>query len=146
MGRVAQIRFLAAVSGLAAALVMLPARADDTGFASIHDLANVGGKQCMTDHSHHGSGDARPTRKAAELSAIRSWADFTALEYGTDWSNYGVAIKKSVSCEPTAAGWQCSLDANPCRNGRAGYAAKRGSSAKAARGPGKSSANRTAAQ
>ena len=116
-----------ATAGIA---VTSSARADDTGFASIHDLVAVGSKLCMADHSHHGSGDTMPTRKAAELSAIRSWADFTALEYGSDWANYGNAVGKAVSCEPASGGWQCSLDARPCRHGRAGYAASAGGPAK----------------
>jgi hypothetical protein len=110
------------------------ARADDTGFASIHDLAMVGSKLCIVDHSHHGSGDVMPTKKSAELSAIRSWADFTALEYGTDWANYGLAVGKSASCQATSGGYQCSLDATPCRSGGGGYAAAAsGRTAKSAR-------------
>lgn len=115
-------RVALAALGLAAALAS-PARADDTGFASIHDLALVGGKLCMSDHSHHGSGDTAATKKAAEVSAIRSWADFTVLEYGSDWGNYSLAVGKSGSCEKVSGGWRCEVDARPCRVGRGSYAA-----------------------
>lgn len=118
-------------AALAFAMGAAPARADDTGFASIHDLAMVGSKVCMTDHSHNGTGDTASSRKAAELSAIRSWASFTALEYGTDWANFGLSVGKAMSCSQNSGGWQCSVDARACRNGRAGYAAA-GAKAKAA--------------
>ena len=42
----------------------------------------------MSDHFHSGSSSAQRTRAAATDEAIRSWADFTALEYGSDWARF----------------------------------------------------------
>jgi hypothetical protein len=118
---IAAARLISTALGVSLALATA-ALADDTGFASIHTIFAVGNKICLSDHSHNGSGETRSTRKAAEVSAIQSWANFTALEYGSDWSNYGISVKKTGSCSQVSGGWQCSLDATPCRVGRAGYA------------------------
>ena len=54
-------------------------------------------------------------RKLAEVAAINSWASFTAFEYGTSWSSFGLSIAKTIRCEPTGSGWNCSLSSVPCR-------------------------------
>ena len=103
--------------GLAAfvlAVAFAPARADQTGFASMHDQARVGGKMCMTDHYHYGSGSGA-SKAAAQKAAIQSWASFTDFEYGSDWARFGKAVGKRVSCNPSSAGYDCQVEARPCR-------------------------------
>jgi hypothetical protein len=99
-------------------LAMLPgpeAKADDTGFASIHTWRKVGKKTCMLDHYHSGQGSGQTT-KAAESAAIANWASFTSLEYGSDWASYKIAEKKTMKCaKEDATSWTCNTDALPCR-------------------------------
>ena len=110
-------RLFFAVSAVCiAAMFGTPAMANDTGVAqSLHATARVGGKLCLTDHSHAGSSSGLATEKAAKAEAIRSWAGFTAWEYGTDWANINKAIRRSMSCSRSSSGWGCNLDANPCK-------------------------------
>lgn len=98
-----------------AAAVVTPATADDTGFAYMHDMRREKGRMCFTDHWHFGSGSGR-TRKAAEIDAIKSWADFTALEYGSDWARFSRAAGKSIKCTGgSGGGYDCQIDARPCK-------------------------------
>ena len=108
------IAFPAIVSFAMLAATGLTATADNTGFASIHDLRREGGRLCMSDHEHDGSGNGR-TQAAAQRSAIGSWASFTALEYGSDWARWGKAASKRMSCSKSSGGFECSLSARPCR-------------------------------
>jgi hypothetical protein len=103
--------------GLAAILISTAigtASADDTGFASMHSQARVGGRMCMTDHYHYGNGTGR-TKAAAERAAIQSWASFTDFEYGSDWARFGKAAGKRTSCSKSSAGYDCQVEARPCR-------------------------------
>jgi hypothetical protein len=85
------------------------------GLAGIHSWAKVGGRTCMVDHYHDGSGiGAR--RAQAERAAIRAWADFTAWEYGSSWGRFSNAASKSVNCTGRAGSWSCSVQARPCRS------------------------------
>lgn len=104
-----------AAASLAAVAVfaLVPAHAGQTGLDGIHAKIRVGKKVCFDGHSHSGYG-AGPSKKAAEVAAIKSWADFVALEYGTDWAHFGKTIKQSMRCSQSAAGWTCDLDATPC--------------------------------
>ncbi len=105
---------------IAAVAVVVPisppaADADDTGFASIHDLRRERGRLCMADHWHSGSGSGR-TKRAARRDAIRSWASFTAMEYGSDWARFRRARSKSIRCRRTGRrSYDCSVEARPCR-------------------------------
>jgi hypothetical protein len=105
---------------LGSALLMaaaISARADDTGLASIHDWRREGGRICMLDHFHDGAGTG-DTRKAAEASAIGSWASFTILEYGTDWGSYQVSVSKKMDCtDQGSKEWSCAVSARPCKGG-----------------------------
>lgn len=92
----------------------IAARADNTGFDSIHSQVRINGKTCFADHAHSGSG-AGPNRKAAEAQAIKSWYDYTAGEYGSDWAHIGKAVKKSMTCSQNSSNWTCDVDATPCR-------------------------------
>jgi len=100
---------------VAAALVpSIAARADDTGLAYAHDLRKEGGRLCMSDHYHSGSGTGR-TKAAAQAAAARSWTDFTNFEYGTVWARWSLATSKSVRFTKDASGWSADVDARPCR-------------------------------
>jgi hypothetical protein len=86
----------------------------ETGIAKIHTWVKVGHKTCMLDHFHDGGGNG-PTRAQAEHAAIRSWAGFTAWEYGDTWGRYSVAVSNKTMCSPTSGGWSCTVEARPCR-------------------------------
>lgn len=92
----------------------VPALADDTGFAYMHDLRREGGKTCFTDHYHYGNGNG-PTKAAAQKAAIGSWASFTDFEYGSDWARYSKASSKGMKCTQSAGGFDCQLEARPCK-------------------------------
>lgn len=86
----------------------------ETGIAKIHPWVKVGHKTCMLDHFHDGSGNG-PFRAQAERAAIRSWAAFTAWEYGDHWGHYSVAVSKKVTCSQMSGSWSCAVKARPCR-------------------------------
>lgn len=88
--------------------------ADDTGMAGIHDLRREGGRLCQVGHFHYGNGTG-PTKKAATSSAIASWSDFTALEYGSDWARFYRAANRGISCSKSSGEVSCSVEARPCR-------------------------------
>jgi hypothetical protein len=90
------------------------AMADQTGFASMHAQARVGGKMCMIDHYHYGNGDGR-TKAAAQKEAIASWQSFTDFEYGSDWARFSKAVGKRISCSQSGGGFSCQIEARPCR-------------------------------
>ena len=98
----------------AIALASTCARADDTGFAYSHDLVKDGGRLCMKDHFHSGYGDGS-TKDAASRAAVKSWAEFTAFEYGTAWARFSVAKSRSTKYTKAEKGWSANVDARPCR-------------------------------
>jgi len=104
--------FLLAIGALSFHIAQV--RADDTGFAYSHDLVKDGGRLCMKDHFHSGYGDGA-TKAAATNAAIKSWADFTAFEYGTAWARYSLAKSKSTKFTKAEKGWSANVDARPCR-------------------------------
>lgn len=99
----------------AAAISGAPSSADQTGLASVHALRREGGRLCMADHWHFGSSGAQASRAVAQRAAIRSWAEFTDLEYGSDWARFGRAASQRVKCSRSSAGWYCDVEARPCR-------------------------------
>lgn len=107
------------ITGLAAVVlataVSSVAVADETGFASAHTWRKERGLNCMVDHWHYGSGSSQPTRAKAEKDAIASWSSFTDFEYGSDWARWSKAGSKKASCKEGASGWECSVEARPCR-------------------------------
>jgi hypothetical protein len=105
---------IAAVGFVSVGLATLPVEAGETGMASMHTWVKVGRKTCLADHEHSGSGTGS-NKKLAELQAIRSWAGFTDLEYGSSWANFSLAVGKSIKCEPAGGGFQCDLLARACR-------------------------------
>lgn len=105
---------MAAFVGVLVSFV-LPASADSSGLAGMHDWRKEGGKTCFTDHWHYGNGDGLKTKKAAIDAAIVSWQSFTDLEYGSDWAVFKNAASKSVGCTTSTGVWNCQVEARPCR-------------------------------
>ncbi len=91
------------------------AMADETGFASSHDWRKERGMNCFVDHFHYGSSTTQPTRAKAERDAINSWSSFTDFEYGSNWARYGKAGSKKMTCKQGGGGWECNVEARPCR-------------------------------
>lgn len=103
----------AAVAGMIS--VSSGAVASETGVAqALHQLRKVGGRTCLVDHYHSGSGSG-PSKPAALRAAISAWSGFTAWEYGSSWGRYGIAISKSESCSRSGGGWSCDISAIACR-------------------------------
>lgn len=96
------------------AVFPLAAMADETGLASSHDLVKVGGRLCFADHWHSGAGDGA-TKEKARAVAIRSWADFVDLEYGSSWARFSVAAGARTTYTKAENGWSASVEARPCR-------------------------------
>lgn len=101
---------------LVAGVVLSPgsATAQETGLADMHAWVRVGGRTCMLDHYHDGSGSG-PTRAAAQRAAIQAWIDFTAWEYGNRWGSWNASIAKRMSCSGSAGSYSCSVSSRPCR-------------------------------
>jgi hypothetical protein len=108
---------LACAGALALGVVLASgeaAVAQETGLAGMHTWVRVGGRVCMLDHFHDGSGSG-PTRAAAQRAAIQAWIDFTAWEYGGRWGSYGAAVSKRMGCSGGRGNYSCSTSARPCR-------------------------------
>jgi hypothetical protein len=106
---------LAGAFAVAASLAQsAPVQASETGVAGIHSWVKIGGKTCLVDHYHDGSGTGA-SRSSAQAAAIRSWAEFTAWEYGSSWGRYGLAVGKSMNCSGGGGSWSCSTSARACR-------------------------------
>lgn len=103
------------LAGACALIGATSALAGSTGFDSIHMLKREQRKLCMADHFHYGYGQSDKSRKLAEKEAIRAWADFVQLEYGSDWSRFSLAGSKSVSCSRTNGIYSCNVSGRPCR-------------------------------
>jgi hypothetical protein len=101
---------------LAFALIAIPGAPAlaQTGLEALHDKVRVGGKLCMADHFHDGSGTGR-TRAAAERAAVQAWIDFTAWEYGRRWGSFAASVSKRVSCSGGAGSFSCNVSSRPCR-------------------------------
>jgi hypothetical protein len=96
--------------------VTRPIAAHETGLASIHDWRREGGRICMSDHYHDGSGNGR-TRHHAQLAAMHAWSDFTVFEYGSAWGHFGLAAGRKVRCTGGGQSWYCAVVARPCKRG-----------------------------
>lgn len=97
------------------AAMLHPVHADETGFAGMHNWRKEGGRTCMSDHFHYGSGTGK-TKKAALAAAVQSWSSFTAFEYGSSWANFRHAAGKAVSYSAASGGWSADLSARACRS------------------------------
>jgi hypothetical protein len=106
---------LCCAGALALALMTVDtATAQDTGLAGMHSWVRIGGRTCLLDHYHDGSGSG-PTRASAMRAAIGAWSDFTAFEYGNRWGSYRAAISKRMGCSGGPGNYSCSTSARPCR-------------------------------
>ena len=105
---------LVCAGALALVLGMPTGTVQAQGMDDLHSKVRVGGRVCMADHFHDGSGTGS-TRARAQAAAIRAWIDFTAWEYGSRWGSYGAAISKSMSCSGGPGNYSCSTSARPCR-------------------------------
>lgn len=114
MKKIATAIAFAALMGLVA--TSDGAVASETGVAqALHSLQRVGGRTCLVDHFHDGSGNGR-SRHAAMNAAVSAWAGFTSWEYGSSWGRYALANRKSANCtRETSGGWNCTISAIPCR-------------------------------
>lgn len=108
-GAIVRVGFAAVLAGA----IFAPAFAYETGFANMHSQARVGGKMCMTDHWHYGSGSG-PNQKAAIRDAISSWQSFTDFEYGRAWASFRNAISQKQSCSGSGGNISCQVEARPC--------------------------------
>ncbi len=104
------VGMLALMLGMSAGAV----EAQETGLDGLHSKVRVGGRLCMADHFHDGSGSGS-TRAAAERAAIRAWIDFTAWEYGRRWGSYAASASKRVSCSGGPGNYSCNVSSRPCR-------------------------------
>lgn len=90
------------------------AQCDETGFADSHAQRREGGRLCLSDHAHSGYGEGK-TKSSASAAAIKSWAEFTAFEYGTSWARYSRAAGKSTKFTKESNGWSANIEARPCK-------------------------------
>ncbi len=97
-----------------ATLAATGARADDTGLASMHAFIKIGGKTCFDGHRHSGSGEGA-TKDKARAAAIKSWWEYTAGEYGSDWAHWGRSAGQKVSYDKSASGWSSTVESTPCK-------------------------------
>ena len=82
---------------------------------ALHSARVERGLVCYTDHFHYGSSGGHSKRRAAEAAAISAWASFVDFEYGSAWASYRRAGSKKMSCSQGSGGWDCSVEARPCR-------------------------------
>ncbi len=88
--------------------------ADDTGFASAHDMVKAGGKSCFANHAHSGAGDG-PTKPAAMQAALKAWWEYTAGEYGSDWAHWRRSAAQKVTYSKAEKGWTATVESRPCK-------------------------------
>ena len=91
------------------------AQASETGFVNMHNLARYGSYLCTVTHEHTGLGKVKRNKRLALRSAIRSWSEFTAWEYGSTWGKWRYARGKSVFCDGNKGQISCSVIARPCK-------------------------------
>ncbi len=102
-------------AAMACLVLAYPAVADETGLAAMHAMRREGGQLCFLDHYHYGSSAGATSQRAAKISAVKSWAGFVDLEYGSDWARYARAHSKAMTCDRSSGGWSCMVEARPCR-------------------------------
>ena len=103
-----------AIAAVLAIISATPAMAQD-GLASMHSMTRIGRMLCMTEHFHFGQSSGAPSRKAAEIAAIRDWSSFTSWEYGNVWGDFRIAGSRGIKCTRSGNTWGCSVEARPCR-------------------------------
>ena len=66
---------IVAIASVGVSALASSALAQGMGLEGLHDHRREGGKVCMVDHFHDGSGSGK-TRKSAEADAARAWTEF----------------------------------------------------------------------
>jgi hypothetical protein len=87
----------------------------DGSLLGLHELRREGNLVCIVDHTHLNSSAGQPSRKAAEVAAMRAWASFTAWEYGSHWGNPALSANKTMKCSGSNNSYGCDFEARPCR-------------------------------
>lgn len=90
-------------------------RPDDGTLVGLHELRREGNLTCMASHTHSGVSAGLPSRKAAEVAAMRNWSEFTALEYGDQWGNPSRSASKTMKCSHNGTSHSCDFESRPCR-------------------------------
>lgn len=111
------------VSVIISCSIVYQVQADDSGLAgALHDLGKEKGKICMVDHFHNGTSFDQKSKRKALKEAIKSWEEFTAWEYGSDWGKFRRARSRGQRCNKSEKTWSCSVEARPCRTVNKQYA------------------------
>ena len=105
----------AAVVAAGVFTIAAPAMAQEV--ADMHEQRRELGVICFTDHYHYGSSSGQPTKRAAQIAAIQSWAGFVDFEYGGSWTSWAKSGSKSIKCsrEGLRGAWSCDVSSRPCR-------------------------------
>ncbi|GJM01535.1 MAG: hypothetical protein DHS20C08_00360 [Rhodomicrobium sp.] len=81
-------------------------------------------KYCQGDHLHYGFSDSFKSKRQAMRDAVKSWASFTAFEYGPEWARWRLSINRSVKCGRENGLWRCNIQSTPCRRAKRGERGK----------------------
>ncbi|MGQ0456865.1 MAG: hypothetical protein ACT4OU_07370 [Hyphomicrobium sp.] len=106
-----------ALAGLVAAVIVMPVAAhaqSSGGMDSMHDQRREGGRVCMIDHFHYGSGSGK-SKQAALADAIGSWQSFTDFEYGGRWASWKRSASKEIKYGSNPQGITADISSRPCR-------------------------------
>lgn len=91
------------------------ADSNDTGFAATtHATRREGGKLCVLNHMHGGSGTAG-TQSVALIGAIKVYVTTTTDEYGSDWASWSKGGSKRISYTKSGDTWEARVEARPCK-------------------------------
>ena len=85
----------AAVVAAGVFTIAAPAMAQEV--ADMHEQRRERGVICFTDHYHYGSSSGQPTKRAAQIAAIQSWAGFVDFEYGGSWTSWAKSEARASS-------------------------------------------------
>jgi hypothetical protein len=99
-------------------VLMMSAPAVAQSMADIHDQRRERGVICFSDHFHYGSSSGIKTKHAAEIAAIKSWADFVDFEYGGAWTDWRISGSKKIKCSQAGINgpWSCDVSSRPCHH------------------------------
>lgn len=88
--------------------------ADQTGMAGMHEWRKERGRWCFTNHYHSGSSGIKSSKRLAQRAALKSWWEYTAGEYGSDWANFRKSASQKKTCSRRGGGWECMVESRPC--------------------------------
>jgi len=88
----------------------------------LQEQRREGDKICYAGPWQFRPSGAWPTRPEAMEAVAKSWARFTAAEYGPAWAALDLAADVAYDCAKgqisRGEGWSCNLTARPCRRGQ----------------------------